>query len=444
LGQARELLQRLGALDAGFAITKNGKSIIRTGAHPRMANMLEHAKSAREKSLVCDLIALMEARDPFKGTDRFREDWQARWQALAAFRAGRPHGADGRALAAIDFAAKQWRRRVDCNQNVEQVDARELGNLLLHAYTDRVAKVRSDDANRYAMSQGRGGQIAPDSPLRGEPWLIASELDGSGSDARIRRAAPFDPELLQKHYSERFFRGVEQRFEVSEKAVRARELERFDALILNERSVPVRDGSAALAAGIAKLGVQFLPWSDNLQQWRLRAQQVRAWMPELALPDLSDAALADTTAHWLQPFLLGKSKLAQISAEELSQALHSLLDRAQQNAIEQHAPKSITVPSGMTRALEYPESGAPILAVKLQELFGLAETPRVGGGRIPVMLHLLSPGGKPVQVTQDLRNFWNSTYAEVKKEMKGRYPRHPWPDDPWNAPATHRAKPRGT
>jgi ATP-dependent helicase HrpB len=199
-----------------------------------------------------------------------------------------------------------------------------------------------------------------------------------------------------------------------------------------------------------------LPWTESLQQWRARVRCLRAWMPELAdtLPDLSDAALLASLDAWLKPALSGKTRLDALDEQALGEALKSSVDWATRQKIDAWAPTRIVVPSGMERRIDYgfdttanegegaPE--APVLAVKLQELFGLADTPRIADGRVPLTLHLLSPGGKPLQITRDLRSFWDRTYPEVKKEMKGRYPKHPWPDDPWSATATHRAKPRGT
>ena len=197
------------------------------------------------------------------------------------------------------------------------------------------------------------------------------------------------------------------------------------------------------------LGLDALPWTDSLRQWRERVRCLREWLPELGLPDLGDETLIASREHWLKPALQGKTRLDALSESELGDALKSSLDWSLRQKIDQLAPTRITVPSGMERAIEYRiddhgHATAPVLAVKLQELFGLADTPRICDGRVPLTLHLLSPGGKPLQVTQDLRGFWDRTYPEVKKEMKGRYPRHPWPDDPWSATATHRAKPRGT
>jgi ATP-dependent helicase HrpB len=199
----------------------------------------------------------------------------------------------------------------------------------------------------------------------------------------------------------------------------------------------------ALSEAVAELGLGVLPWSDALAQWRERVRWLRGVDPALGLPDLSDEALL-AERDWLLPALRGCSRLDAIDAQAFADAVRARLDWAQRQALDRLAPTSIMVPSGMGRAIVYSHEAEPVLAVKLQELFGLADTPRIVDGRVPLTLHLLSPGGKPLQVTRDLKGFWDRTYPEVKKEMKGRYPRHPWPEDPWTATATHRAKPRGT
>jgi ATP-dependent helicase HrpB len=208
--------------------------------------------------------------------------------------------------------------------------------------------------------------------------------------------------------------------------------------------VPARpeDAIPALLAGVRELGLDALPWSDAARDLRARVQSLREWAPELGLPDFSDAALLATVDDWLAPALSGKRRLDALAPGELSDALAARLDYALRRTLDDHAPAAIRVPSGLDRRIDYTPGAAPVLAVKLQELFGLADTPRIAGGRVPLTLHLLSPGGRPIQVTQDLRSFWERTYPEVKKELKGRYPKHPWPDDPWTATPTHRAKPR--
>lgn len=199
--------------------------------------------------------------------------------------------------------------------------------------------------------------------------------------------------------------------------------------------------AAALTEAVAESGLDALPWTPTLRQWRERVQSLREWMP--GFPDLSDAALLATLDDWLRPAFAGKARLDALTGEELAQALQSRVDWELRRRLDTLAPVRIRVPSGLERPIEYRAGEPPVLAVKLQELFGLADTPRIAEGRVPLTLHLLSPAGRPLQVTQDLRGFWERTYPEVRKEMKGRYPRHPWPDDPWSAAATHRAKPRG-
>jgi len=242
-------------------------------------------------------------------------------------------------------------------------------------------------------------------------------------------------------------------WDASARAVVAQRERRFDRIVLDSRALakpdPARCAEALLEA-VRQLGLTALPWSDALVQWRVRVRCLHAWLPRLELPDLSDAMLLASLDDWLRPAFAGKTRLDALSASELDGALKARVDWAQRQQVDAFAPTRIVVPSGMERRIEYAfdEDGAqalaPVLAVKLQELFGLADTPRVADGRVPLALHLLSPAGRPLQVTQDLKGFWERTYPEVKKEMKGRYPRHPWPDDPWNATATHRAKPRGS
>jgi len=252
--------------------------------------------------------------------------------------------------------------------------------------------------------------------------------------------------VLERDYPARFRRERVLRWNDERNAVEAFEEQRYAAIVLSRRSVPVQaeDALPALLAAIRAKGLNALPWSEHARRLRARMQALREWMPELGLPDVGDQALLDTLESWLGPYLDGKRRFDALSAEELSQALATLFDYEQRRTLDAQAPESLVVPSGMTRRIEYAAGEPPVLAVKLQELFGLADTPRVGGGRIPVTLHLLSPAGRPIQVTQDLKGFWERTYPEVKKELKGRYPRHPWPDDPWSATPTHRAKPRGT
>ena len=447
MAAAQELLQRLAALDESLRITAFGTRMLGLGTHPRLAAMLLSAADGEERALACDLAALLEARDPLKG---YRgDDWAARWQALAAFRAGRaPAIANRGALAAIDQASQQWRRRLRCEAKPPaSAPAHLLGDLLLHAFPERIARQHPGDPRRYQLANGRMARIFDDSALFGEPWIVASELRFEARDSQVQRGAPLDEARLRKDFPGRFVERDFVHWDPLARALQARRELRFDKIILASKPAGRIDpalAAEALSDAVAELGVEALPWTDGLRQWRERVRCLRAWMPELALPDLSDESLLAARRAWLQPALKGKFRLDALSEQELGEALKSLLDWTQRQKLEQLAPRTIVVPSGMERSIAYQHDGAPVLAVKLQELFGLADTPRICDGRVALTLHLLSPGGKPLQVTQDLKGFWDRTYPEVRKEMKGRYPRHPWPDDPWIAPPTHRAKPRGT
>ncbi|KHL52481.1 ATP-dependent helicase HrpB [Xanthomonas cannabis] len=451
LAAARELLQRLGALGDSGGVTALGRRMLALGTHPRLAAMLAQADDAPRLALACDLAALLEARDPLRqGGDGLA----ARWRALAAFRQGRT-GSDANrgGLAAIDSAAKQWRRRLRCDRAPpSSVEAHALGDLLSHAFPDRIAARHPADPLRYLLANGRSARLFDHSDLRGEPWLVASELRYEAKDALLLRAAPVDEGYLRRSLPERFVQQDVVQWDADKRALVARRQSSFDRIVLDSRPagrVDPAQAAGALTDAVRQLGLDALPWTDNLQQWRARVQSLRVWMPELALPDLSDTALLDTLDTWLRPAFVGKTRLDALDEASLGEALKAALPWERRQGIDRHAPTRISVPSGMERQISYTLDHAqqplpPVLAVKLQELFGLAETPRIADGRIPLTLHLLSPGGRPLQVTQDLKSFWANTYPDVKKEMKGRYPRHPWPDDPWTAAATHRAKPRGT
>lgn len=451
LAQAHELLERLGALDAQRRITALGRHMLALGATPRLGAAAMRAPETLH-ALVADLLALMEARSPLRGEQARSDDFRARVTALHAWRdrrsaTGSSHGADAGALAAIEQASKGWRQRLNVRSAASGVPhSHAVGDLLLHAFPDRIARQDESNPLRYTLANGRGARLHEQTALLGEPWLVALDLRHEARDSLILAAAPLDPRVLEEDYPGQFQRVRNVRWNAERAAVEAFEERRFDAIVLERRSVPVQpeDAVPALLAAIRQRGLDALPWSEAARRLRLRMQSLRAWMPELGLPDVSDAHLLERLEDWLAPYLQNKRKLDALSEEDLSQALAALFDYEQRRHLDAQAPDSLTVPSGQTRRLEYSPGEAPVLAVKLQELFGLADTPRVAGGRVPVTLHLLSPAGRPIQVTQDLHGFWERTYPEVKKELKGRYPKHPWPDDPWSATPTHRAKPRGT
>ncbi|MDA3913334.1 ATP-dependent helicase HrpB, partial [Oleiagrimonas sp.] len=450
LAQARELLRQLGALDAEGRPTALGRDMHALGAPPRLGAAVARAAPAQH-ALMADLLALLDARSPLRGNAGRSDDFRSRLAALHAWRDGgaqaaRRFGADVGALSVIERAARGWRQRLGVRGGASGTPhSHAVGDLLAHAFPDRLARQVPGQPLRYQLSNGRGARLHEQTALQGEPWLVALDLRLETRDSLILAAAPFDPDLLERDYPERFHSVRNVRWNEERDAVEAFEEQRFDALVLSRRSVPVRpkDAVPALLSRVRERGLDALPWNASTRRLRGRVQALSAWMPELGLPDLSDKALLETLEIWLGPFLAGKRRLGALAADELAQALLAPLDHAQRQQLDIQAPEKLTVPSGMQRALEYMPDAPPVLAVKLQELFGLADTPRVAGGRVPVTLHLLSPAGRPIQVTQDLAGFWERTYPEVKKELKGRYPKHPWPDDPWSATPTHRAKRRG-
>jgi ATP-dependent helicase HrpB len=447
LASARDLLVLLGALDTGGHVTQLGRDMLAAGAAPRLAAMVLRAPVA-QRALACDAVALLEARNPLRGGFGRNDDFRARLSALRAWRddkrGARNPEADSAVLAAIDQAASGWRRRFDVRAPGGDTDALALGNLLIHAFPDRIARQDGSDALRYRLSNGRGAHLQQGTQLHGEPWLVVADLRYDERDSAILTAAPFDPDVLERDFAARFASRRVARWNRDKQAVETFEERCFAQLVLERRSVPSRpeDALPALLAAIREAGIDSLPWGEHAQALRARVACLRDWCPELHLPDLADAALLDSLENWLAPYLSGKTRLDSLNSHMLGEALASRLDYAQRKSVDELAPESLIVPTGNHRKLHYEPGKPPVLAVKLQELFGLADTPRIANGRVGVTLHLLSPAQRPIQVTQDLRGFWERTYPEVKKELKGRYPRHPWPEDPWNAVPTARAKPR--
>jgi len=477
LAQSRELLGRLGALEADGRITALGRRMLALGAQPRLAAAVLRADGSTQ-ALACDVAALVEARNPLRGDAGRNDDFRVRVAALQAWR-GRDHararasGADLGALATIAQAADAWRRRAESGRSgfsrdsvqpsrptsspsrqsiaaeaaptdTASLSTTAVGDLLVHAFPDRIARQDQNNPRRYTLANGRGARLADDSALYGEPWLVLVDLRSEDRDSLVFAAAPFDPDLLERDFPQRHARMRVVRWNRDTRAVDVTEERRFDAIVLERRSVPARaeDTVPALIAAVRELGLDALPWSEHARELRQRVESLRGWCPELGLPDFSEANLLATLEQWLAPYLANKRRLDALAAAELSDALSARIEYGLRRTLDEQAPVAVRVPSGMERRIAYAADAPPVLAVKLQELFGLADTPRIADGKIALTLHLLSPGGKPVQVTQDLKSFWERTYPEVKKELKGRYPKHPWPDDPWSATPTHRAKPR--
>ncbi len=446
LAQARDLLKDLDILDGHGRITAAGREIAEWPVHPRLGHLLREGRRLRLAALACDVAALLSERDVFRGPAR-DVDLSLRLDALRAFRragrdAARRLDADPNACASVNRAAEQYRRLLDA-KDADDDDA-ALGVLLAFAYPDRVAQLRSD-GERLLLANGRGARLPQGSHLAKTPWLVAAVLDGRGDDSRVRLAAEIAPAQLRSHFQHRIETREVVRFDERREGVTAVREDRLGKLVLESKPLatpPPGAITAALLDAVRSRGLAVLPWSDAARELVARVESLRHWLPEDGWPDVSDGALLATLEDWLAPYLAGMTRLEHLARLDLHDVLLARLDWPMQKRLEEGAPTHIAVPSGSRKRLTYKVGESPVLAVKLQEMFGQADTPRVAFGKVPVTLHLLSPAQRPIQVTQDLKGFWERTYAEVKKELKGRYPKHPWPDDPWSAVPTARAKPK--
>jgi ATP-dependent helicase HrpB len=320
------------------------------------------------------------------------------------------------------------------------------GSLLALAYPDRIAQRRPGGSGQFRLSNGRGASLPPSDPLVGADYLAIAELDGDKREARIFLAAPLTLAEIEEDFAERLERRDIVVWEPRENAVLARRQVRFGELVLRDEALakPPREMVvAALVGAIRDAGLAVLPWRKEAAQFRARVMFLRRVEGDGAgWPDLGDDALRATIEDWLAPALDGITRLAQLDRIDLGALLRSRLDWSQLRALDEKAPSHVTVPSGSRLPIDYAEGEMPTLAVRLQEMFGAAATPLIAGGRVALRLQLLSPAGRPLQVTSDLGGFWATSYRAVRAEMRGRYPKHPWPDDPLAAPPTRRAKPR--
>ncbi len=468
LAQARDLLTELDALDPAGRITAVGRELARLPLHPRLAHMLRTAQDLGLGALACDLAALLSERDIFRGEAGRTCDLGPRLEALQEFRRrGRAAaGVDTEACRRSEQAARQWRRMLDGGEReMPATDAGRAGLLLALAYPDRIAQQRAPNEPRYLLANGRGARLPEWELHLRQPFLVAASTDaaqgsasvargrtpgatagsGTAGEGRIFLAATISADDLHRHFAAHIRTEDEVVWSEGEAAVVAQRVERLGALTLDRRPLRQADPEqlrAAMLEGLRRLGIEALPWSPEAREVQARVLSMRQWFPDEGWPDLSETALADRTAEWLGPCLDGITRRAHLARLDLAAILRAQLDWKQAQQLDSEAPTHLAVPSGSRLKLEYRPGESPVLAVKLQEMFGLADTPRVARGRVPVTLHLLSPARRPIQVTQDLRGFWKRTYAEVRKELKGRYPKHPWPDDPWSAAPTARAKRR--
>jgi len=440
LAEGRALLAQLGALDGGGSITALGRLMAALPMHPRLAALLIAGQSLGAGPLACTLAALLSERDllPRGGGTLSESDLLDRVDALE----GR---GDPVACRGVERVAGYFRKALRVPEGVLRRDAALVGELLMKAYPDRVARERVSGSGRYLMANGNGARLSGRSRLRAQPFIVAVEVEGGGAEGEIHLASAVTLDAVRGACAPAITRGKRVFWDDREGRVVARDEERLGAILLSERpATPSADEvTGALVQGIlGGPGIGGLNWSPEAQEYRNRVSFLSRELPEEGLCELSDAYLAADIGRWLVPHLTGVRTLTALSRVDLLEPLKGMLSWREQKLLDDAAPTHLTVPSGSRVRLSYPADGAPYLAVKLQEMFGLAETPRVARGRVPVLIHLLSPARRPIQVTADLRSFWNGAYREVCKELKGRYPRHPWPDDPWEARATRQVKKR--
>lgn len=457
LAEGRRLLERLGAIDRQGLLTPHGGAMAALPIHPRLAHMLLVGQRRGQGALASDLAALLAERDICRGSagsapQASPSDLLDRVETLDAWRASGkgeivPGDADPSACRAVERAARDFRHLLVVKGDEKRHDADEVGLLLALAYPDRIARQREPGSDRYLLANGRGARLSPRTAVRNQPFLVAVSMDGGErGDGLIHLASAVTLEALRREFAGEFVRRRQVAWDAGEGRVVAREEECLGALVVASRPIATCAGDlrAALIEGIRSgPGLAALNWTPQAGQLRNRVAFMARLFPDEGWPDLRDEALLASLADWLGPYLAKVRSLADLGALNLLPPMQGLLSWEQARRLDAEAPTHLTVPSGSRISLCYEEDGPPVLAVKLQEMFGLGETPTVGGGRAPVLLHLLSPAGRPIQVTRDLRNFWNKVYPEVKKELKGRYPKHPWPDDPWNAVPTRHAKRQG-
>jgi ATP-dependent helicase HrpB len=448
--QARALLVALGALDEAGRITEHGRAMARFGVHPRLAHMMLAGASLGLGRTAAAVAAALSERDLVKTRPGARDaDLRLRVELLDDVADAARHLPAGMtlergALQRARQSTRQWQRQLGGRD--QATDASATGVLIALAYPDRIAQRRGGRAGSFRLSNGSGAQLSATEPLAAEDYLAVADLDGGREDAQIFRAAPLTLEAIERVFADRIETRERVAWDDRAQAVVARRERCLGRLVLQDEPldpVPRAAIAAALIEGIRSIGLGCLPWTKEIEQWRARVAFARR---QGALPgdwpDLSDDALRAGLEDWLAPFLERASRLSHLASLDLGTALRARLDWAHQRALDEVAPTHVVVPSGSRLPIDYAQGEVPVLAVRLQEMFGLAQTPAIAGGTVPLLLHLLSPASRPVQVTRDLASFWANGYRAVRADLRGQYPKHYWPDDPLQARPTSKTKKR--
>lgn len=436
LSQASDTLHQLDALKNG-RMTDHGKKIHQLPCHPRIAHMLLMAEEDEHLELATDIAALLEERDPLPREAGI--DINLRVEALRRYR---QRGSTGKPFSRIEKIAASYRSMFNIDADNGPVDPYAAGVLLAHAYPERIAFARPGNNAQFQLANGKYAMAGHRDDLAHEPWLAIAHVDARDGMGKIFMASPLNPKDLAPLVKEQEVITWDTR---KGGLIASRDL-RIGCIVLQSKPLPSPDEKhliKAISEAIKNEGEHLLPFSEAVTQWQNRVMSLKKWNPEEGWPDAGTPTLLLTNEEWLSPYLSGVKKPEDLKKLDLQKILHHSLDWDKQTALDELAPERMAVPSGSSIKLEYKSDGAPpVLAVRLQEVFGMADTPRINKGKTAVIMHLLSPGFKPVQITSDLRSFWDNAYFEVKKELQRRYPKHAWPEDPWTAEALRGVKKR--
>jgi ATP-dependent helicase HrpB len=450
--QARELLGHLGALDASGRVTAHGRQMAELAMHPRLAHMVLEGTRLGHGVVACHLAALLEERDILFAEGgvadadiRLRLDAVLQTehrQSAAAAALFQRYRVDRQACRRIAEGARRWQRQLRVRTETP-IDMDACGILLALAYPDRIAQRRPGPPGRFLLRNGRGAVLKDAQPLSNAPYVVVADLDGKLPESRIFLAADVSITDIEAHLGSEIETQTTVTWSDDTRTVQARVQERLGVLVLKDGPVREPDPEqvgTVLLEGIRRIGSTALPWSEAARQLQARLQFMHVRDPDW--PDVSDDALLTTLETWLRPHIYGVTRLTDVQRLGLTDLLFQMVSWEQRAALEERAPTHVVVPSGSRIPIDYTTPEAPVLAVRLQEMFGLQNTPCVDRGSVPLTLHLLSPARRPVQVTQDLAGFWRTSYFEVRKDLRGRYPKHSWPEDPLQAMPTSRVKPR--
>ena len=436
--QAKELLEQLGALEKN-KISIRGKEMLRLPTHPRIAHLLIEGRKSKQHSLACDIAALLEERDPLP--KEAGADLVLRIEMLRKFRRKEFVNADKKRLERIERIAQQWRKLIGTEIENSNPNHEEVGKLIAAAYPERIGKMETQ--GRFRLANGRMAKLEDGDSLINEKWLAISNLDGGTSkDGKIYIAAPLNPKDISYLASEK--KTIE--WDDKKGELIAKIEKRVGEIILESKAIKnISDEEKIeiLIDAVRKNGMELLDWKEEFTDWLARIECAKKWNESGNWPTVNREYLLSNAMEWLAPYLSQVKRKEDFKKLDLLTILSSTLSYEQQHRLEKLVPEKIIVASGSFIRIQYNADGNfPVLAVRLQELFGMLETPTVCDGKIKLMMHLLSPAYRPVQVTQDLMSFWQNTYPEVRKELRMRYPRHSWPEDPFTAIAIRGAKKR--